>query len=160
MATTLALGGLIFLVLPRQAGATRNQAGAPMARHLTGFDEEVQLGQLGEILENDSVVMTVELTDEDDKTIRPADEPLWRGVTMLRYEKGRWHRQSKPTQSVVSFQNQSHRRAARARRIHQKIKLEPNDSATLFGIRPMLDATLGPPVRPAPQHQRRHPLSA
>ena len=62
--TTLALGGLIFLVLPRQAGATRIQAGAPMARHLTGFDEEVQLGQLGEILENDSVVMTVELTDE------------------------------------------------------------------------------------------------
>ena len=115
MATTLALGGLIFLVLPRRAGATRNQASAPMSRHLTGFDEEVQLGQLGEILENDSVVMSVEFTDEDDKTIRPADEPLWRGVTMLRYDKGRWHRQSKPTQSVVSFQNQSHRRAARAR---------------------------------------------
>ena len=67
MATTLALGGLIFLVLPRQAGATRTQSGTPMARHLTGFDEEVQLGQLGEILENDSVVMTVVLTDEDDK---------------------------------------------------------------------------------------------
>ena len=64
MVTTLALGGLIFLVLPRQAGATRTQSGAPMARHLTGFDEEVQLGQLGEILENDSVVMTVELADE------------------------------------------------------------------------------------------------
>ena len=61
MATTLALGGLIFLVLPRRAGATRSQTAAPMSRHLTGFDEEVQLGQLGEILENDSVVMTVEL---------------------------------------------------------------------------------------------------
>ena len=64
LATTLALGGLIFLVLPRRAGATRNQADAPMSRHLTGFDEEVQLGQLGEILENDSVVMSVELTDD------------------------------------------------------------------------------------------------
>ncbi len=141
LATTLALGGLIFLVLPRRAGATRNQANAPMSRHLTGFDEEVQLGQLGEILENDSVVMTVEFTDEDDKTIRPADEPLWRGVTMLRYDKGRWHRQSKPTQSVVSFQDQRHRPARSRKRIHQKIKLEPNDSATLFGIRPMLDAS-------------------
>ena len=70
---------------------------------LTGFDEEVQLGQLGEILENDSVVMTVELTDEDGKPIQPDDEPLWRGVTMLQYERGRWHRQSKPTQAVVSF---------------------------------------------------------
>ena len=84
-------------------GRPASQAAAPMARHLTGFDEEVQLGQLGEILENDSVVMSIELTDEDDKAIRPAEEPLWRGVTMLRYEKGRWHRQSRPTQSVVSF---------------------------------------------------------
>ena len=140
LATTLALGGLIFLVLPRRAGATRSQANAPMSRHLTGFDEEVQLGQLGEILENDTVVMSVAFTDEDDKTIRPVDEPLWRGVTMLRYDKGRWHRQSKPTQSVVSFQNQSLRRARSRRRIHQRINLEPNDSATLFAIRPMLDA--------------------
>ena len=109
-----------------------------MARHLTGFDEEVQLGQLGEILENDSVVMSVELTDDDDKAIRPVEEPLWRGVTMLRYEKGRWHRQSRPTQTVVSFQRQQ--RARVRKKIHQKITLEPNDSATLFGIRPMLDA--------------------
>ena len=36
-----------------------------MAKHLTGFDEEVKLGQLGEILENDSVVMSVEFADEE-----------------------------------------------------------------------------------------------
>ena len=128
-----------------------------MSRHLTGFDEEVQLGQLGEILENDSVVMTVELTDEDDKTIRPAEEPLWRGVTMLRYDKGRWHRQSKPTQSVVSFQDRA--TADSAKTIHQKINLEPNDSATLFGIRPMLDATSAHRFAPHLSHQRRHPVS-
>ena len=104
MATTLAVGGLIFLVLPRQAGATRpQQPGGPIARHLTGFDEEVQLGQLGEILENDTVVMTVELSDEDGKTIRPDDELLWRGVTLLHYEKGRWRRQSERTQTVVKL---------------------------------------------------------
>jgi protein-glutamine gamma-glutamyltransferase len=137
MATTLALGGLIFLVLPRRAGATRNQGAPPMSRHLTGFDEEVQLGQLGEILENDTVVMTVELTDEEGETIQPVGEPLWRGVTMLRYDKGKWHRQAKPTQSVVSFKTE--RRRMR-KTIHQKINLEPNDSATLFGMRPMLNA--------------------
>ena len=65
MVTTLALGGLIFLVLPRQPGATRGQTAGAMTKHLTGFDEEVQLGQLGEILENDTVVMTVELSDQD-----------------------------------------------------------------------------------------------
>ena len=94
LATTLALGGLIFLTLPRQVGATRSQPGAQMARHLTGFDEEVSLGQFGEILENDSVVMTVEFTDGEGKTIGPPAEPLWRGVTLVRYETGRWRRQS------------------------------------------------------------------
>jgi protein-glutamine gamma-glutamyltransferase len=139
MATTLALGALIFFLLPRQAGVTRGQSTGPMARHLTGFDEEVQLGQLGEILENDSVVMTVILTDEDDNTVHPAEETLWRGVTMLRYDKGRWHRQSKPTQAVVSFRDDRRFRGDR-KTIHQKINLEPNDSSTLFGIRPMVDA--------------------
>ena len=138
MVTTIALGGLIFLVLPRQAGATRSQSGAPLARHLTGFDEEVQLGQLGEILENDSVVMTVEFENELGERIRPDGEPLWRGVTMLRYEGGRWHRQSKGAQSVVSFKFDSRLREGKL--VRQKIKLEPIDSPTLFGIRPMLDA--------------------
>jgi len=138
MATTLALGGLIFLMLPRNPGATRLQAGAPMTRHLTGFDEEVQLGQLGEILENDTVVMTVEFLDKDGKTIRPDEEPLWRGVTMLRYDNGRWRRQSqRPTQTVEAFASEKNKSRPK---IRQRIKLEPNDSTTLFGIRPIRDA--------------------
>ena len=137
--TTLALGGLIFLVLPRQAGATRTQSAPPLARHLTGFDEEVQLGQLGEILENDSIVMTVELTDERGEPTHPNDEALWRGVTMLKYERGKWHRQTKGTQAVVSFKTDP--LLNKKRLIRQKIKLEPIDSPTLFGIRPILDAS-------------------
>ena len=137
MVTTLALGGLIFLVLPRQAGASRSQSGTPLARHLSGFDEEVQLGQLGEILENDSVVMIVQLTDENGDPIRPEEEPLWRGVTMLHYEGGRWIRQAKGTQAVVSFKRDAR---LKGRLIRQRIKLEPIDSPTLFGIRPILNA--------------------
>jgi protein-glutamine gamma-glutamyltransferase len=139
MVTTLALGGLIFLVLPRQAGATRTQSGAPLARHLTGFDEEVQLGQLGEILENDSVVMTVQLFDEHGEATRPDEEPLWRGVTMLHYDGGRWVRQTKGSQAIVSFTEDP--RLKNGRLIRQKIKLEPIDSATLFGIRPVLNTS-------------------
>ncbi len=64
-ATTLALGGLIFLAMPRRPTMARTRrAATPSRKHLTGFDDEVQLGQLGEILENDSVVMSVELFDE------------------------------------------------------------------------------------------------
>jgi transglutaminase-like putative cysteine protease len=135
MLATLALGGLIFLVLPRQAGATRGQSAAPIGKHLTGFDDEVQLGQLGEILENDSVVMTVELSDENGKVIRPDTELLWRGVTLLHYEKGRWRRQSQRSQTVVRMPPD--RSGKRRHLIRQVIKLEPNDSTTLFAIRPV-----------------------
>jgi transglutaminase-like putative cysteine protease len=134
LATTLALGGLIFLTLPRQAGATRNQPGGQSAQHLTGFDEEVTLGQFGEILENDTVVMTVEFTDAGGKTIPPRGEPLWRGVTMIRYERGRWRRQPRYTsQMYVAFPPGK----LSPRLIRQKIKLEANDSPTLFAIRPI-----------------------
>ncbi len=145
LVTTLALGGLIFLTLPRQAGATRSQPGAPMARHLTGFDEEVALGQFGEILENDTVVMTVEFTDADGKTIAPPVEPLWRGVTLVRYETGRWRRQShKVSQMYVGFPG----RGRPQKMLRQKIKLEANDSETLFAIRPIRDAYAGPRASP------------
>jgi transglutaminase-like putative cysteine protease len=136
MVTTLALGSLIFLLLPRQAGTTRTQPGTPMSRHLTGFDEEVQLGQLGEILENDSVVMTVELSDQEGNPMRPDGELLWRGVTMLRYENKKWHRQTKPTQLVVSPPPDPLPFSRKV--IRQKIKLEPNDSSTVFAVRPVL----------------------
>jgi transglutaminase-like putative cysteine protease len=138
MFTTLALGGLIFLVLPRQAGALRTRSSAAMPRHLTGFDEEVQLGQLGEILENDTVVMTVELTDQDGRPLHPVEEPLWRGVTMIQYDGGRWHRQARGNQYVVGYVT---RRRRGVGEIHQKIKLEPIDSQALFAIRPILDTS-------------------
>ncbi len=97
----------------------------------------MQLGQLGEILENDSVVMIVQLADENGDPIRPEEEPLWRGVTMLHYEGGRWVRQAKGTQAVVSFKRDAR---LKGRLIRQRIKLEPIDSPTLFGIRPILNA--------------------
>jgi protein-glutamine gamma-glutamyltransferase len=134
LASTLTLGGLIFLTLPRQAGATRNQPGGQAAQHLTGFDEEVALGQFGEILESDTVVMTVEFTDMAGKTVPPRGEPLWRGVTMIRYERGRWRRQPRYTSTYyVGFPGGK----LSPDLIRQKIKLEPNDSPTLFAIRPI-----------------------
>jgi transglutaminase-like putative cysteine protease len=149
MVGTLAVGGLIFLVLPRQGGAVRGQMSQPIAKHLTGFDDEIQLGQLGEILENDTVVMTVELSDEDGKTIHPDTELLWRGVTHLQYEKGTWRRQIQRTQTVVKLPPND-RSGRRHHEIRQFIKLEPNDSTTLFAIRPVrtMDAPGGMRLTP------------
>jgi transglutaminase-like putative cysteine protease len=140
-ALTLALGGVIFLAMPRRGTAARSPHGSdPMAKHLTGFDDEVQLGQLGEILENDSVVMSVELFDENKERIRPAGEPLWRGVTMADYADGRWHRQGR---SYGTFPIYQPRRDGNQTTIRQQIKLEANDSPVLFGLRPVLDVKGG-----------------
>ena len=59
--TTLALGGLIFLAMPRRASMGGSQGGGAGGRHLSGFEDQIRLGRLGEILENDSIVMSIEL---------------------------------------------------------------------------------------------------
>jgi transglutaminase-like putative cysteine protease len=148
---TMVLGGLFFLLLPRQAGATRARTAGAMNRHLTGFDEEVRLGQLGEILENDSVVMSVEFTDELNKSIQPKGEPLWRGVTLTTYENGRWRRHfQQPKQMIMAmkaFKNSADNPKAVIRQI---IKLEANDSPTLFAMRPILGLSASSPTRLPP----------
>jgi transglutaminase-like putative cysteine protease len=137
MATTLALGGAIFLVLPRQAANVRAQGIESTAKHMTGFDEEVQLGQLGEILESDRIVMSVEFYDPRGGSVRPAEDTLyWRGVTMEMYQEGRWHRPQ--TRRYPTFPAPTIRPVGQS--LRQVIKLEPTDSDVLFGLRPMFDA--------------------
>jgi protein-glutamine gamma-glutamyltransferase len=137
-ATTLALGGLIFLAMPRRPSMVAQQNTGVIGKHLTGFDDEVQLGQLGEILENDSPVMSVELSDRDGARVTPDEitEYRWRGVSMDRYVKGRWHR---PKLIANGYTLGLAERALEPQAIRQTIKLEPTDSPILFGLRPILN---------------------
>jgi protein-glutamine gamma-glutamyltransferase len=134
---TLAMGGVIFLSMPRTRAAGQSQRGGPLPKHLTGFGEEVQLGQLGEVLENDSVVMTIELFDGNNNRLKLATEPLWRGVSMGLYEQGRWQRVRASTKGLSS---EPRRHIAAEETIFQRIKLEATDTTVLFALRPVLDA--------------------
>jgi transglutaminase-like putative cysteine protease len=136
--TTLALGGIIFLLTPRWS-ATPNQRGVqPMPQNLTGFSEEVRLGRMGEILESDEVVMTVEMADGLGRKVQPSDEPLWRGVTLVDYEEGRWSRSPNLEQSLerAPFGAWSPDRVLR-----QRIRLEAVDSDVLFALRPFFSVS-------------------
>jgi hypothetical protein len=138
-ATTLALGGLIFLAMPRRSMMGTSQGMGGVGKHLSGFDDEVQLGQLGEILENDSPVMSVELFDREWKRLPPASdvEYRWRGVSMDRYENRRWKRPHIP---INGFNLSIGERWVESPIIRQVIKLEPTDSPILFALHPILDA--------------------
>lgn len=140
MATTLALGGVIFLVMPRRMSMGGTRLIKTPAKHLTGFDDQVKLGQLGEILENDSIVMSVEFVDQKDARIRPVGEPLFRGVTMTSYRRGRWLRQN--DLDITTFPTIYNQTGRAPKIIQQRIKLEPTDSPVLFGIRPMHEVIL------------------
>lgn len=136
-AITLTLGGLIFLAMPRRNVSGNATSSDAVGKHLSGFENEVQLGQLGEILENDSVVMSVELMDLAGNRIVPAPdgpEQRWRGVTLDRYENGRWRRRLPHHTEINIVLPLSDEKPT----VRQVIKLEPTDSQTLFGLRPVI----------------------
>jgi hypothetical protein len=139
-ATTLALGGLIFLATPRRnsMGSSKNQG--TIGKHLSGFDDQVRLGELGEILENDSPVMSIELLDQSGMKLPLDDnrEYRWRGVTMDRYETGNWYRPDYRAHNNFALGLSDRGRDTPI--IRQVIKLEPNDSRVLFALRPILYA--------------------
>ena len=138
-ATTLALGGLIFLAMPRRSTMGSSQGTGAVGKHLTGFDDEVQLGQLGEILENDNVVMTVDLVDRENRRLPhdPDAEYRWRGVSMDSYRDGRW---SRPKMRLNNYKTIGLSGVGQDGPIvRQLVKLEATDSPILFALRPIVD---------------------
>lgn len=96
----LCLSFLFFLFTPRiwigQFSFLSDEAF--IGRPLTGFTDEVRLGDIGEIMENDEVVLELELlhgttnqpfTESETERYLGA-EPLFRGTVMEIYENGRW----------------------------------------------------------------------
>jgi len=139
-AITLLLGGFIFLILPRGNLSSQPSEGGRGPRSLTGFDDEVQLGQLGEILENEAVVMSVELVDEEGHRVEPKEELLWRGVTLSRYEGGRWTREPHHAEVSLNFDNLKWNGPT----LTQNIRMEATTDNVVFALRPVLDVRVSP----------------
>ncbi len=133
---TLALGMLVFLLMPRWPVKGQNRFGNnPSAKHLTGFSNQVTLGQMGEILESDGIVMSVEFSDQDNASVVPEPDILLRGLSLTRYENGGWDRADPSYASVESF---GPLEAGRGPFVRQRYKLEPTDGDVLFALRPIL----------------------
>ena len=118
--------------------------GGSAARKMTGFTEEVQLGEIGEILESRDRVLQIRVVDEatnneiDIVAYAAAmgyDEPLFRGTVLNTYENGRWHAMRAQRRSLSS---DVERLRGRRNIVRQEIVLEPIGSDVIFAIRPIL----------------------
>jgi hypothetical protein len=78
------LGGVLFFVFPRFTAGYLGRASMQPSL-MTGFSNDIELGQIGEIKKNSEVVMRV-------KTGRPVAYPMlrWRGIALTNFDGKRW----------------------------------------------------------------------
>ncbi len=127
---------LFFLFTPRVwIGQYSIYGDSPVSgKALTGFTEEVRLGDMGEILENNATVATVELYHhqtgirftEREMLDYFGSEPLFRGSTQEIYELGNWSHFSQTNLPMTNYSETA--------KIRQQIELEPIGIRTLFGF--------------------------
>jgi hypothetical protein len=101
-ALALALGtalgaSLIFFIMPRLSTGYLS-AYAPHNALVSGFSDEVRLGEIGQIQQSDTVVMHIQI----DGDTRGAHDLKWRGVALRAFDGSRW---SNPQQQATALSN-------------------------------------------------------
>src|SRR5437016_4633086 len=81
---SIILGGALFFIFPRFTAGYLGRASMQPSL-MTGFSDDVELGQIGEIKKNAQVVMRV-------KTGKPVGYPMlrWRGTALTTFDGKRW----------------------------------------------------------------------
>jgi transglutaminase-like putative cysteine protease len=138
------VGALFFMFTPRiwvgSFSAFGEGPDQPLRILQSGFAEEVQLGDIGQILEGTQTVLEVRMFDQmTDQPLDIAehasrlgfDEPLFRGSVLGEYEKGKWR--------VGTTGRNDNLRAvpsspATGDTIRQEFRVEPMDSGILFAM--------------------------
>ena len=96
LALAMALGSsVIFFIMPRLSNGYLS-AYAPRNALVSGFSDDVRLGEIGQIQQSDTVVMHIQI----DGDTRGAHQLMWRGVALRTFDGTRW---SNPQQAVRAF---------------------------------------------------------
>jgi transglutaminase-like putative cysteine protease len=120
----------IFFVLPRMSSGYLS-AFARSREISTGFSDRVQLGQIGEIQQSNSLVMHVQIDNDPHGSY----DLKWRGVTLSIFDGKTWF--NPHAQRVVASQGSgrfllSQPRAGAAQSIHYQVLMEPLVSNVFF----------------------------
>ena len=131
MTVALLVGAVvIFLAMPRlQLGLANRYSSAV---HVTGFAEEVQLGDVGRILQRNEPVMRVKLRDPQG---RPLELPLYyHGLALDRFDGQRWKLGNAATVQLANRGGRTDRPAPPGANITQRYSPEPIDSRVIFFV--------------------------
>ena len=108
---SLLAAGIIFLFIPRvsdlefgsvQLGHDQWQGARPAVQSVTGFSEQMKLGEMGPAINNHEAVLRIRFVDMENENVPAvrAGEPVYlRGTMLVRYEDRQWFRPE--TGSVV-----------------------------------------------------------
>jgi protein-glutamine gamma-glutamyltransferase len=131
---SLAVGSIIFLFLPRFTGGYMSRFNLQPTL-ISGFSEDVELGEIGEIKKSSEVVMRVSVEGGPEA----ASGVHWRGIALTMFDGRRWY--NEPHEPTILSQSSEgwfrlnpgevdQRRVGRP--IQYTVLLEPIASAALF----------------------------
>jgi protein-glutamine gamma-glutamyltransferase len=132
------VGAGLFFAIPRVGTGYFSRAGGPQVL-LTGFSDNVRLGEIGQIKLSSAIVMRAKLASG-----KPSSGLKWRGIALDRFDGRSWHK-SDITYDVVhpddngAFQVKPLERPDDA--VRYDILLEPMATTTLFGPYPIRTVT-------------------
>src|ERR1700732_455732 len=89
------IGGALFFFFPRFSAGYLGRASMQPSL-MTGFTDDVELGQIGEIKKNSELVMRV-------KTGQPVGDPMlrWRGIALTKFDGKRWSNPDHVSEAVA-----------------------------------------------------------
>jgi hypothetical protein len=132
----LAVGAIIFMILPRFSGGYMSALNM-QSTMMTGFSDDVELGELGEIKKNSMVVMRVTV----DGGLSEAHGVRWRGVALTKFDGKRWFNEPHEPTTLTApgdggwfriNSGEDDRSAKAGKPIHYTVLLEPIGSTALF----------------------------
>jgi hypothetical protein len=93
---SIVLGGALFFVFPRFTAGYLGRASMQPSL-MTGFSDDIELGQIGQIKKNTEVVMRV-------KTDKPVAYPMlrWRGIALTNFDGKRWTNPEHGTETLTA----------------------------------------------------------
>lgn len=126
----------LFFILPRVGGAGFG-GGLNNVSTYTGFSDEVKLGDIGRVQQNEQVVMRVRLDDNNQQNIR------WRGIALDRFDNQTWSKTNPTAKDIFLKGDRDYfivdAASGRNNMVTQTIFLEPINSPILFSMsRPLV----------------------